>query len=201
MTSALVIGGAYLLGSVPFSYLIVRCLRHQDVREVGSGNAGATNVMRAAGKGAAIVTLLLDVAKGAAPVLAAEALALPAEVGGAAALAAVAGHVFPLYLGFRGGKGVATAAGAYAALSPLALLATAAVFALVVAWRRIVSLASIVAALVFPPAYWMLAGPDVSPWNLAATVTISLLVVVKHRANLRRLLEGREPTLGSGRAA
>lgn len=197
MTPALLVVGAYLLGSVPFSYLLVRWLRQQDVRRVGSGNAGATNVLRAAGKGPAIATLVLDLAKGASPVLAARALGQPPWVEGAAALAAVVGHVFPVYLGFRGGKGVATAAGAFAAVSPAALGLTALVFALTVAWRRIVSLASMVSALTFPPLFWLLGRGRETGGLLAATVAISALVLLKHRANLRRLLEGREPTLGS----
>jgi len=199
VTPFLLVAGAYLLGAVPFSYLLVRWLRHQDVREVGSGNAGATNVLRAAGKLPAIATLLFDVAKGAAPVVAARVLDQPVGVRGAAALAAVLGHVFPVYLGFRGGKGVATAAGAFAAISPPALGATALLFALTVAWRRIVSLASVVAALVFPPAYWLLGDGtrEASPVLLGTATAISLLVLVKHRGNLRRLMEGCEPTLGS----
>lgn len=201
-TGALVVVGAYALGAVPFSYLVVRWLRHQDVREIGSGNAGATNVLRAAGPLPAVATLALDVAKGAAPVLTARALGQPDAVTGAAALAAVVGHVFPVFLGFRGGKGVATAAGAFAAISPPALGVTALLFALTVAWRRIVSLASMVAATAFPVAYWLLGDGTraASPALLGAIVAISVLVLVKHRANLRRLLEGREPTLGSGSA-
>jgi glycerol-3-phosphate acyltransferase PlsY len=198
VTPFLLVAGAYLLGAVPFSYLLVRWLRHQDVREVGSGNAGATNVLRAAGRLPAIATLLLDIAKGAAPVVAARVLDQPAGVEGATALAAVLGHVFPVYLGFRGGKGVATAAGAFAAISPPAVGATALLFALTVAWRRIVSLASIVAALAFPPAYWLLRDGtrEASPVLLGTAAAISLLVVARHRGNLRRLMEGREPTLG-----
>ena len=199
MTPLLLVVGAYLLGAVPFSYLLVRWLQHQDVREVGSGNAGATNVLRAAGRVPAIATLLLDIAKGAAPVVVARALDQPAGVEGAAALAAVLGHIFPVYLGFRGGKGVATAAGAFAALSPPALGGTALLFALTLAWRRIVSLASLVAALAFPPVYWLLGDGtrEASPVLLGTATAISLLVLVKHRDNLRRLMQGCEPTLGS----
>jgi glycerol-3-phosphate acyltransferase PlsY len=199
VTPLLLVVGAYLLGAVPFSYLLVRWLRHQDVRAVGSGNAGATNVLRAAGRLPAIATLLLDITKGAAPVVVARALDQPVGVEGAAALAAVFGHVFPVYLGFRGGKGVATAAGAFAALSPQALGATALLFALTLAWRRIVSLASLVAALAFPPVYWLLGdgAREASPVLLGTATAISLLVLVKHRDNLRRLMQGCEPTLGS----
>jgi glycerol-3-phosphate acyltransferase PlsY len=198
VTAAALIAGANLVGSIPFSYLLVRWLRHQDVRQVGSGNPGATNVLRAAGRAAAIATLALDLAKGAVPVVAARTLDQEPGVVGAAAAAAVVGHVFPLYLGFRGGKGVATAAGAFGALSPPALGVTALLFALTVAWRRIVSLGSMVAAAAFPLVYWLLGrgGAPVSPRVLFAAVAISALVLVRHRDNLRRLVQGREPTLG-----
>lgn len=203
MTAVLLVAGAYAAGSVPFSYLLVRWLRQRDVREVGSGNVGATNVLRAAGALPAVAALVLDVAKGAVPVAAARVLGQPDAVQGAAALAAVLGHVYPVFLGFRGGKGVATAAGAFAAISPPALGATGLLFALALAWRRIVSLASMICAVAFPAAYWLLGDGSggASPVLLAAAGAISLLVLVRHRANLRRLIEGREPTLGSRPAA
>lgn len=191
---------AYLLGSVSFSYLIVKAKEGKDVRSVGSGNAGATNVLRTSSLGAAILTLVLDLAKGVAAVLGTRLLEAPPPVVGGAAFAVVLGHVFPVFLGFRGGKGVATAAGALGALEPLAMLATLVVFAAVVLWKRYVSLGSIVAAMVFPLFAW--AGhrlgkmPDVTPSVVIASAAIAALVLFRHRGNLRRLLRGAEPRLG-----
>lgn len=195
----------YLLGSVPFSYLVVRLHRGIDVRTVGSRSAGATNVLRASGKCAALLALLLDVAKGATAVLVARTL----EVGdwwlAAAAVAAVAGHVLPVFLGFRGGKGVATAAGVLATLVPWAGLGALAVFVVTVAWKRYVSLASISAAASLPllvgGRWWSGAfrdadGLDGGPALLAGVVAIATLVIVKHRANLLRLRAGTESRLG-----
>lgn len=191
---------AYLLGSVPFSFLIVRIKEGRDVRTVGSGNAGATNVLRASGPAAAALALLLDLTKGVAAVLGTRLLEAPPPVVGGAAVAVVLGHVFPVFLGFRGGKGVATSAGALGALEPLAMLATLAVFVAVVLWKRYVSLGSIVAALVFPLLAW--AGhrlgkmPDVTPSVVVASAAIAALVLFRHRSNLVRLRRGAEPRLG-----
>jgi acyl phosphate:glycerol-3-phosphate acyltransferase len=178
----------------------VRLLQGRDVRTVGSGNAGATNVLRASGLGAAVLALVLDLAKGLAAVLGTRLLEAPPPVVGGAAFAVVLGHVFPIFLGFRGGKGVATAAGALGALEPTAMLATLAVFMAVVAWKRYVSLGSIVAALVFPLLAW--AGhrlgwiPDVTPSAVIASAAIAALVLFRHRSNLMRLRRGAEPRLG-----
>jgi len=194
------IAAAYLLGSVSFSYLIVKLKEGKDVRSVGSGNAGATNVLRASSLGAAILTLVLDLAKGVAAVLGTRLFEAPPPVVGGAAFAVVLGHVFPIFFGFRGGKGVAAAAGALGALEPLAMLATLVVFIAVVAWKRYVSLGSIVAALVFPLLAW--AGhrlgkmPDVTPSVVVASSAIAALVLFRHRSNLVRLLRGAEPRLG-----
>lgn len=192
--------GAYLLGSVSPSVLIVRLLQGLDVRTVGSGNAGATNVLRAAGKGPALLALALDIAKGVAAVVAARLLAAPPAVVGAAAVAVVLGHVFPVFFGLRGGKGVATAAGALGALSPLAMLMGLAVFFAVVTWKRYVSLASVVTAATFPVwiylAHRLGLGGAGGGWLMLAAAAIALLVVLKHIPNLRRLLAGRELRLG-----
>ena len=194
------VAGAYLLGSVSFSYLIVKIKEGKDVRAVGSGNAGATNVLRASSLGAAVLTLMLDLAKGVAAVLGTRMLEAPPPVVGGAAFAVVLGHIFPVFLSFRGGKGVATAAGALGALEPLAMLATLAVFILVVAWKRYVSLGSMVAALVFPLLAW--AGhrlgwiPNVTPSVVIASAAIAVLVLFRHRSNLVRLRRGAEPRLG-----
>jgi glycerol-3-phosphate acyltransferase PlsY len=199
-TGLALVVAAYLLGSVSFSFLIVKLKEGKDVRTVGSGNAGATNVLRASSLGAAVLTLVLDLAKGVAAVLGTRLLGAPPPVVGGAAFAVVLGHVFPVFLGFRGGKGVATAAGALGALEPLAMLATLAVFVAVVLWKRYVSLGSIVAALVFPLLAW--AGhrlgkmPGVTPSTVIASAAIAALVLFRHRSNLVRLHRGSEPRLG-----
>jgi glycerol-3-phosphate acyltransferase PlsY len=207
MTTGLAAGvvlGAYLLGSVSFSYLIVKAKEGMDVRTVGSGNAGATNVLRASGKGPALAVLLLDIIKGVLAVVVARSLQAPPPVVGAAAVAVVLGHVFPVFLGFRGGKGVATSAGAMGALAPAAMFLTLLVFVAVVSWKRYVSLGSIVAASSFPLLAWTgqrmgwVANED--PWLIAASAAIALIVVIKHRTNLQRLLHGAEPRLGERKA-
>jgi len=188
---------AYLLGSIPFGYLLVRIFRKQDIRSIGSGNIGATNVVRSGAKGLGIATLALDLLKAYAAVLIARHLA-PAnfELQTAAAIAAVLGHVFPVWLGFRGGKGVASALGAFIALTPRAALVALAVFLLVVVLTRYVSLASILAAAVMPVAGLMVA-PVRSPGVVAGFVFLSALVIVKHHGNIRRLLAGTESRFGS----
>ena len=197
---------AYLLGSVPFSYLIVRIHRRLDLRTIGSRSAGATNVLRASGKWAALLALLLDVAKGSAAVVVARTLEVGSWWLAAAAAAAVVGHVFPLFLVFRGGKGVATAAGVLALLAPWAGLGALAVFILLVAWKRYVSLGSISAAASLPALvsarWWGGAfrdadGLDYGPALLAGVSAIAVLVTVKHRANLVRLRAGTESRLGA----
>jgi len=202
--AAVVVLGAYLLGSVSWSYLVVKAREGKDVRTVGSGNAGATNVLRAAGKGPAVIVLLLDVTKGVLAVMVARILQAAPPVIGAAAVAVVLGHVFPVFLGFRGGKGVATSAGALGALAPAALLVALLVFTAVVAWKRYVSLGSMAAAASMPLLAWIgqrlgwIAGDD--PWTIAASAAIALIVIVKHRSNLHRLWQGVEPRLGERRA-
>ena len=197
---------AYLLGSLPWSYLIVRLHRGIDVRTIGSKSAGATNVLRASGKWAALLALLLDAAKGAAAVVLARSLEVGSWWLAAAAVAGVAGHVFPLFLGFRGGKGVATAAGVLALLVPGAALGALAVFVVLVAWKRYVSLGSISAAAALPllvgvrwlgGLYRNPEGSDSGPALLAGTAAIAILVIVKHRANLVRLRAGNESRLGA----
>jgi glycerol-3-phosphate acyltransferase PlsY len=203
--AVVLVAGAYLLGSISFSYLIVRVLRGMDVRRVGSGNAGATNVMRAAGKGAGAAALLLDVGKGIAAVAVPRSLEAPPAAVAAAAVAVVLGHVFPVFLAFRGGKGVATAAGALGALAPVAMGLGLIVFLLVVGWKRYVSLGSIVTAALLPLfAYlchlleWSEYG---GTWLFLASAAIALLVIFKHSGNLYRLRHGLEPRLGERRAA
>jgi glycerol-3-phosphate acyltransferase PlsY len=199
-----VVLGAYVLGSVSWSYLVVKAREGKDVRTVGSGNAGATNVLRAAGRGPAVIVLLLDVTQGVAAVAVARLIEAAPSVVGAAAVAVVLGHVFPVFLGFRGGKGVATSAGALGALTPAALLVALLVFIAVVAWKRYVSLGSMAAAASIPLLAWAgqrlgwVAGED--PWAIAASAAIALIVIVKHRSNVRRLWQGVEPRLGERKA-
>lgn len=191
---------AYLLGSIPFGYLIVKERAGVDVRSVGSGNVGATNVLRVSGKGPAVAVLLMDMAKGCFPVLLGRLLGLSPGLLAAVAVAAVLGHVFPVFLGFRGGKGVATAVGAFLALAPIATATSIAVFIVLVVWKRYVSLASVVAVGTFP--LWAFiygrTGWMTVPWMevcVAGTVT-ALVVFIKHRSNLRRIGEGTESRLG-----
>lgn len=204
MLQALVVSLAYLLGSIPFGYLIVRAGGRGDVRETGSGGTGATNVTRRAGKGAGVLTLALDALKGAAAVLIArlvltEGFTVDWWVA-ASAVAAVAGHCFPVWLGFRGGKGVATGLGVFALLAPLALLCALPVFLLVVWATRYVSLGSIVAAALVPFAVWAIGargyvkGEELLPVLTAASLG-GALIIFMHRANIGRLLRGEESRL------
>ena len=196
---------AYLLGSIPFGYLVVRLSGGGDVRETGSGGTGATNVTRGAGKRAGVLTLALDALKGAAAVWAARRLLAP-EAGidwwvAAASLAALAGHCFPVWLNFRGGKGVATGLGVFLVLAPLAVASAAAVFLLVV-WRtRFVSLGSIAAAATLPLGAWFWSGhtgrdtPALTTPLLATALAGAALIIFTHRANLGRLKRGEESKL------
>jgi glycerol-3-phosphate acyltransferase PlsY len=195
------LAAAYLLGSIPWSLLVVRWRSGRDVRQVGSGNVGATNAMRAAGRGAGALALALDVAKGIAPVLGARALGTPPVVEAAAATLAVIGHMYPVWLRFRGGKGVATAAGALGALAPLPMALALFVFLVVVSWKRYVSLASILAALSFP--LWvLLARGDGARGEipfLVSSALVPLLIVLRHQSNVERLRAGTERRLGERR--
>jgi len=183
---------AYLIGSIPFALLLAR--RHGiDVRRVGSGNVGATNVLRTVGARAAIVTVLLDAGKGTMAVLVAQQLADAAVVPVLAALAAIAGHVCPVWLGFRGGKGVATAAGAFAVLAPVALGVALLAFVVVVWLTRFVSLGSIVAALALVCVLLVTR----SSFLLTSGAAIAALVIIAgHRENVARLVNGTEHRLG-----
>ena len=200
MRPVLVIIIAYLLGSIPFGYLIVRAKEGADVRATGSGGTGATNVSRRAGKRAGVITLLLDAAKGVLAVVLARWLLAP-DFGvnwwvAAAAIMAVLGHVFPLWLGFRGGKGVATALGVFLSLSPLAVGCAAVIFLLIVWATRYVSLGSITATAAFPLSIWLL-SIYVKPVNdltqtLTAAIIAGAIIIFMHRANIGRLLQGTE---------
>lgn len=179
---------SYLLGSVPSGFL-VGSSSGVDVRDAGSGNIGATNVARTLGWKKGLVTLFADVAKGFLPVLAAHLLDLGAGAAAAAGLAAFAGHLYPVFLKFKGGKGVATAAGVYLGVMPLGLLVLLGVFALVILASRRVSPASMAAAVAGPVAAWALSYPVETVW---LNLVIGFLVVVRHRENIRRLMAGEE---------
>ena len=187
---------AYLLGSIPFGLLLTKLFGGGDVRKAGSGNIGATNVARVVGPLPGILTLLLDTAKGAAAVWLAARFSNESAIWMTiAALAALLGHCFPVWLKFRGGKGVATAAGVFLILSPLALLGSVMVFILVVAFWRYVSLASISAAASMPLLVYLLWAPHHAP-PLAVTfgaLAAAVLIIYKHDANIQRLVEGEEP--------
>lgn len=203
MKSGLIVVLAYLLGSIPFSYLIVKLVAHKDVRRVGSGNVGATNAMRVAGKAAGAAALLLDVAKGVAATLIARRLGAPPALVGAAAVAVMLGHCYPVWLKFQGGKGVATSAGAMGALAPPAMALSLLVFIVVVVWKRYVALGSMAAAASFPLFVLImqrLGWEDREPWLLLAAAVIGLFVVWKHRQNLERIRQGTEPRTGERRA-
>lgn len=191
---------AYLLGSIPFGYLIVKERAGVDVRSVGSGNVGATNVLRVSGKGPAVAVLLMDMAKGCFPVLVGRLLGVSPAILAMVAVAAVLGHVFSIFLGFQGGKGVATALGAFLALAPIATATSIAVFVLVVVWKRYVSLGSVVAVATFPMWAYVYGrtGWMTVPWLavcIAGLVT-AVVVFVKHRANLQRIEAGTESRIG-----
>ena len=191
---------AYLLGSIPFGYLIVKERAGVDVRSVGSGNVGATNVLRVSGKGPAVAVLLMDMAKGCFPVLVGRFLGVSPAILALVAVAAVLGHVFSIFLGFQGGKGVATALGAFLALAPIATATSIAVFILVVVWKRYVSLGSVVAVATFPVWAYVYGrtGWMTVPWLAVciAGLATALVVFVKHRANLQRIAEGTESRIG-----
>jgi glycerol-3-phosphate acyltransferase PlsY len=186
---------AYLLGSIPFGVLFARLFGGGDVRKVGSGNIGATNVARAAGPVPAILTLLLDFAKGAVPVwLAGRLSSESATWMMIAALAAFVGHCFPIWLKFRGGKGVATASGAFLVLCPAALLGSVILFLIVLFFWRYVSLASISAAAAMPLLIYLLWAPHHAPPLIVTfgSLAAAVIIIYKHDANIQRLVQGEE---------
>lgn len=193
---------SYLLGSIPVGYLIVSATTGSDVRQTGSGGTGATNVSRRAGTGAGVVTLILDALKGAAAVLIASIFFTGVDSAwwiGAAGLIAILGHIFPIWLGFRGGKGVATGVGVFAVLTPFAVFCSAVVFVGIFTVTRYVSLASITAALMMP-VFVLIYGLfepslDMIP-NLVIALLGAILIVLAHSANIARLLSGTESKFG-----
>jgi glycerol-3-phosphate acyltransferase PlsY len=209
ITPLLLLLSGYLLGSIPSGWLAGRWLAGLDIREHGSGSTGATNVLRVVGKGPALAVFLVDVLKGsAAVILARQVLGAMASYGGwsldawvvAAGLAALAGHIWPLWLGWKGGKAVATGLGMLLGLTWPVGLACFGIFLTVLSLSRIVSLSSIVAALSLPLLMlaWFGSG-GLRPAYLALALLTTTLVVWRHRANLQRLLQGTEPKLGEKR--
>jgi acyl phosphate:glycerol-3-phosphate acyltransferase len=182
---------AYLIGGLPFGYLFVRFTLGKDVRTMGSGNIGATNVHRSAGGKAGLIVLLLDIAKGFLAVWFASFFSHGNDIALSLAIAAVLlGHCYPLFLGFKGGKAVACFIGAFLFAAPLALLAVTAVFVLVFAVTRFVSLSSIAGAVAFPPLLWLIYTP--SPSLLSASIFAGVLIIYRHRGNIERLRTGTE---------
>lgn len=191
MTPLLVVVGAYLIGSIPFGYVLVQIKTGADVRTLGSGNIGATNVLRTTGRLLGILTLLLDIAKGALAVWIADKLTGASVLWmSIAAVAVIAGHAFPIFLRFRGGKAVASFIGAFAYLAPLPLIATLLLFVLVVAVTRYISLGSVMAAGSFPLAVFLIEHP---PWIVVLAACLSgAFIVYRHKANLQRIRDGNE---------
>jgi glycerol-3-phosphate acyltransferase PlsY len=199
---------AYLLGSIPFGFLLVFFFRHEDIRTQGSGNIGATNFVRSGAKGLGALTFVLDAVKGYVAVLAAgwilawmgsSSLSLQ-NAQAIAAIFAILGHMHPVWLRFKGGKGVATAFGVFLALSPVAALIGLAAFVIVFVIWRFVSLASIVSAIVFPIAALWLAHGQMTLLLAAVTVLVPLLVIAKHHQNIARLLKGTEYRFGKAKS-
>jgi glycerol-3-phosphate acyltransferase PlsY len=187
---------AYGIGSIPFALLLAR-VHGADLRRVGSGNLGAANVMRASGATAGVIVAVLDMLKGATAVVIAQRLSDEPSAPALAGLAAVIGHVYPLWLRFRGGKGVATACGVFATLTPAAIGPALGIFVVVVAVTRYVSLGSILASVALPPiAYGLGADTPV----VVAAFSIAALIVFRHRSNLTRLRAGTERRLGTREA-
>ncbi len=209
----LIVVVSYLLGSIPFGYVLVRIFRGEDVRQTGSGNIGATNVARTGSKGLAIATLLLDALKGYiavahvfffaahhpnhVPDFGTHSVYILAALAG---FCAIVGHMFPVWLRFKGGKGVATAVGAFLGIAPVAILVVLAVFVAIVATTRYVSLGSIVGAAAFPIAAWWLNPETRSAYIMLLLSASSLLIIVRHKDNIRRLLAGNENRFGGEKA-
>ena len=198
---------AYLLGSIPTGYLLVRLFRNEDIRAMGSGNIGATNVLRISGKGLGIATFVLDALKGSAAVWLGGVLGahfsppVPLYTAQAvAALSAVLGHMFTCWLHFRGGKGVATGFGVFLVASPWAALAAIGVFFVVLAVTRFVSLGSMLGAASFPVFAWFFSGPR-PPVFVAVECAVALLIILKHHQNVGRLFAGTETRIGAHKPA
>lgn len=191
MIPALLLFAAYLIGGIPFGYLIVRIKTGRDVRALGSGNIGATNVLRTTGRAVAIITLILDILKGLAAVWLMSLVTGDSPIWmSAAALAVMAGHAFPVFLKFKGGKAVASFIGAFLYLTPIPLLTVILVFVIVVSVTRYISLGSVMAAGTFPLAVWLILHPPAP--IVAAAIIAGAFIVYRHKANLSRIRAGNE---------
>ena len=200
MTPLLVAAIAYVLGAIPFGYLLVRLTTGTDVRAAGSGNIGATNVLRTTGRAAGIATLLADIGKGYLAVWIAGRMTEHDPLWmSVAAVAVMAGHAFPVFLGFKGGKAVASFVGAFLCLTPVALTMTLVVFVVAVAWSRHISLGSIIAAATFPLAVWLVQKVSL-PVELAA-ILAGAFIIYRHRSNIARLRQGTENVFRFGAKA
>ena len=188
-----VVVAAYLIGSIPFALILARRLGGRDLRAVGSGNLGAANVLRASGVSAGVLVALLDVAKGSVSVWLAERVAPAGGTHAAAGLAAIVGHIYPLWLGFRGGKGVATACGVFAMLTPMAIPPSLAVFLVAVWTTRYISVGSVLGSAALPPIAYL---SGYSPPIVAAAFGACALIMFRHRSNLVRVRLGTERRIG-----
>jgi glycerol-3-phosphate acyltransferase PlsY len=215
LATLLIAVAAYLLGSIPTGYLLVRFFRHEDIRSVGSGNIGATNVLRSGGKALGAATFFIDMLKGCAavylggllgPILGVIVSPLVGQImptgqfryfEALSALFAVLGHMFPVWLRFRGGKGVATGFGVFLVASPLAALAAISVFFIILFASRYVSLASILGSASFTLFAWLFAHEHRPPFFIAVQCIVAFLVIAKHLQNIRRLLKGQESRFGA----
>ena len=193
MQDVIPIIAAYLIGSIPVGVLLSK-LKGKDPRSVGSGNIGATNVMRTAGKAFGIITLLGDICKGFIPTVLAVRADISEPLVAAIGFAAFLGHLFPVFLKFRGGKGVATALGVYLAVSPVTILISAILFVLILLKWRYVSAGSLVGALSVPLLLYLLEAPGI---YVVLSLVIAVLVIIKHLDNIKRLMAGTEHRLGS----
>ena len=203
LTTLAVVAAAYLIGSLSFAVIVSRVMGLSDPRSYGSKNPGATNVLRSGNKGAALATLLLDAVKGWVPVFVIRhwgaQWGLDDGVAAVAGVAAFLGHLYPVFFGFQGGKGVATAAGVLVGIAPWLGLATGATWLIIAVFFRYSSLSSLVAAF-FAPAYYLIGGGIAWPLSrtaLVAIIVMSLLLIWRHRENIRRLAAGTESKLGS----
>jgi glycerol-3-phosphate acyltransferase PlsY len=190
----LIVAAAYLIGSIPFALLLARRWGAADLRRIGSGNLGASNVLRASGPTAAVLVATLDIAKGVVSVVLAQRLGGAGAGPAAAGVAAIVGHVYPVWLGFRGGKGVATACGVFTVLTPLAVPPALAIFLATVWVTRYISVGSVLASLVLAPLAYVTGSPGPV---VGAAMAASALIVFRHRSNLTRVREGTEWRLGA----
>ncbi len=193
MTPIVAILAAYLIGSIPFALLLARRWGARDLHRIGSGNIGAANVFRASGATAGVLVAILDIGKGAASVILAERITTSGAAVAAAGVAAIVGHVYPVWLRFRGGKGVATSCGVFGVLAPVAMLTAIAAFACGVWLTRYISLGSVMAAAALPPVALVVGNP----WPIvAAAAAAATLVIFRHRSNIVRVWGGTERRIG-----